>query len=82
MDCQEALELLYDYIDKEVSDIDEKQIKEHLSKCKDCFKMFKLENNINDFIETKLKNDNPLASLGDLKNRIMTKMDEIDSQSC
>ena len=81
MNCQEALELLYDYIDKEVSDIDEKQIKEHLSECKECFDMFRLENNVNDFIEAKLKNDNPQISLGNLKSRIITKMDEIDCQS-
>ena len=32
MNCQEALSLLYDYIDKEASDINAQQIKEHLDK--------------------------------------------------
>lgn len=81
MNCQEALELLYDYIDKEVSEIDGKQIKEHISNCKQCFDKFSLEKNVNDFIEAKLKNDNPQVKLDSLKSRIMLQMDVIDCQA-
>ncbi len=80
MNCQEALELLYDYIDKETKEIDEKQVKEHLSKCHDCFDKFSLEEKINSLITAKTKSNNPNGNLDKLKSNILSELDQIDCQ--
>ena len=49
MECQDALDLLHEIIDKEASDIDTAQVKEHLEKCRDCFKKFKVEESVQAF---------------------------------
>jgi len=43
MNCQEALSLLYDVIDKEASQIDIKEVQKHLDCCQDCLKRFQVE---------------------------------------
>ncbi|MFH2048251.1 MAG: zf-HC2 domain-containing protein [bacterium] len=79
MNCQEALSLLYDIIDKESSEIDAKEVKEHLDKCKHCFEAYRLEQSIQNFIDEKLAKDQSPAKLDHLKNKIMQNLDELDS---
>lgn len=81
MNCQEALSLLYDIIDKESSEIDAKEVKEHLDKCKHCFEMYRMEQSIQDFIDEKLDSEQTPAKLDHLKSRILQSFDEVDS-SC
>jgi len=81
MNCQEALSLLYDIIDKEASEVDTQKVQEHLSKCRDCFEVYRLEKSIHGFIEAKLGKANSDVELTRLKSKVVTKLDEIDRES-
>ncbi len=78
MNCQEALRLLYEIIDKEASEIDAKEVQRHLDRCGHCFAVYRLESAVQGFINQKLKYGNPAASLEALKEKIQLRLDEID----
>ncbi len=78
MNCQEALQLLYDIIDREASTIDSEQVKAHLSHCKDCGDVYQIESAIQEFITMKLKANTPAPKLDVLKTRILKSLGEID----
>lgn len=80
MNCQEALRLLYDIIDKEASDIDNQAVEQHLNKCRHCFDKFQLESSIQDLLKAKLSGGNPGPELANLKSKIMIKLDEVDNE--
>ena len=54
MNCDEALSLLYDYVDKEVSEIDAREIREHLDTCGHCLERYQLEESVNELLKAKL----------------------------
>jgi anti-sigma factor (TIGR02949 family) len=78
MNCEEALSLLYEIIDKEASQIDIQQVEDHLKRCRDCFGKYELEKSIQGLINTRLKNDDPLPALDGLRARVATRLDEVD----
>ncbi len=80
MNCQEALSRLYEMIDREVSEIDEKEIKRHIEHCHHCFELYRMENAIQDFIGRGLANCHPTDNLDGLKTLIRSKLDEVDGQ--
>ncbi len=80
MNCQEVLSRLYEMIDREVSEIDEKEIKRHFEHCRQCFELYRIENAIQDFIDRGLANCHPTDSLDSLKTQIRSKLDEVDGQ--
>ena len=80
MNCQEALDLLYDIIDQEASGIDEQQVHEHLKNCHDCSGVYRVERSVNAFLKAKISSNNPSPSLDDLKSRIKDQMDCIDKE--
>ncbi len=80
MNCQEALDLLYEIIDKEASEIDTQQVQEHLSHCRDCFEKYKIEGAVHDFIMAKLTSNTPPPRLEALRSRIASRLDSIDQE--
>lgn len=80
MNCQEALDLLYDIIDKEASEIDTQQVQEHLSHCRDCFEKYKIEGAVHDFIMAKLTANTPPPRVEALRSRIISRLDSIDQE--
>lgn len=80
MNCQEALDLLYDIIDKEASEIDTQRVQSHLQNCHHCFEIYKVEGAVQDFIMAKLANDTTPPRLDVLKSRIMSRLDAIDEE--
>lgn len=80
MNCQEALSLLYEIIDKEASEIDTREVQQHLERCKQCFEVYRLESAIQNFINEKLKDGSRTGSLEALKSNVLFKLDEIDGQ--
>ena len=80
MNCQEALSLLYEIIDKEASEVDVNKVQQHREQCQHCFEVFRVEMAIQDFINEKLKNGNPSGSLETLKVKVALKLDDIDGQ--
>ncbi len=43
IDCREAAEKLYPYLDRELTTADERAVREHLADCAKCFRVFELE---------------------------------------
>jgi anti-sigma factor (TIGR02949 family) len=84
MNCQEALNQLYEIIDKEAQTIDEQSIREHLSHCRHCADIYKLEEAVNDFILARLRSDGPPPKLATLKEKILSELDaaDCDDQPC
>jgi anti-sigma factor (TIGR02949 family) len=81
MNCQEALKLFYDIIDKEASDIDTEEVKKHLAGCSDCFSKFQLESSVHAFISAKVSDSNDApARLDDLRAKICSKLDAVDCE--
>lgn len=78
MNCQEALSLLYDIIDKEASEIDARQVEEHLEKCRDCFEKYRLETEIQNFLNEKFKANGSESVQESLRTSILDRLDEID----
>ena len=85
INCHQALALLQDILDKEASEIDEKEVRAHLERCSECFGKFKLQVSIHAFLKEKVKlvNEDAKTSpkLEILKSNILTKLDEIDNDN-
>jgi anti-sigma factor (TIGR02949 family) len=81
MNCQDALSLLYEIIDKEASEIDVKEVQQHLDRCRHCFEIYRLESAVQEFISQKLKDRDSSCCLESLKAKIMVRLDQIDQES-
>jgi len=82
MNCQEALSLLYDVIDKEASEFDISQVKEHLSRCHNCAGVYKIEESISRLIQEKLGHNEPTHHFDALKTKVLQQLDGIDAENC
>ncbi len=78
MNCEEAIRLLYDIIDREASSLDSEMVRTHLEKCGDCGDVYKIEKAIQEFISLKLKATEPSPKLDTLKTRILKSLDDVD----
>ncbi len=79
MNCQEALDLLYDIIDKEASEIDVREVEKHLNECRDCMRKYRLVESMQSLICEKLKKDESASKIDQLKSKILNSLDQIDS---
>lgn len=80
MNCQDALNLLYDIIDKEASEIDAHQVQEHLKKCHHCFEVFRLESSVKELIQERVAHHEPTPRVTQLRDKILTQLDGIDAE--
>jgi len=84
MDCQQAFALLQDILDKEASQIDEKEVRAHLEKCSHCFEKFRLEESIQQFLNEKIKlsatNESKPDKLESMRLHLLNELDEIDAE--
>ncbi len=81
MNCQEALNLLYEIIDKEASEIDAKEVEEHLRNCKDCSGVYRLERSVNELIQEKLAHRQATPKLDTLKFKVLAELDRVDGEN-
>ena len=51
VDCAEAFERLYEYLDGELDAVREAEVREHLKQCAPCFKRFDFEKTYQRFVE-------------------------------
>ncbi len=82
MNCQEALSLLYDVIDREASEIDMAMVQEHLGRCKDCAGVYEVEEAISRLIVERARNSEPSEHAAALKAKVLLQLDQIDSEAC
>ncbi|HUV30688.1 MAG TPA: zf-HC2 domain-containing protein [Acidobacteriota bacterium] len=80
MNCQEALALLYEIIDKEASEIDVRRVQEHLRECHHCTDIYRLEESVQSLINERLKSDYSLSRLTVLKSKVLSQLDGIDRE--
>jgi len=78
MNCQEALDLLYDIIDQEVSEIDESRVRSHLEKCRDCSEIYRLESSIQSFLDARTAKDSSSDNMERLRTKIIEDLDGLD----
>ncbi|MDH3890550.1 MAG: zf-HC2 domain-containing protein [candidate division Zixibacteria bacterium] len=81
MNCQEALDLLYDIIDKEANEIDAAEVQRHVNSCRDCLKIYRLETSVHDLIAERLKNNGAEGNIEGLKAKVIMQLDAIDKES-
>jgi len=55
MNCQEALEHLYEYLDRELTPADEQRLRGHLAACSPCHERFDVEQAFLQFIEARCR---------------------------
>jgi len=77
MTCEEALRRLYDVIDKEASEIDVKEVQEHLAHCENCMARYEFEAMFKTFVHDKASTT---AKADDLRNRILNRIDDADEK--
>ena len=80
MNCQEALNLLYDIVDNEASEVDVQNVQEHLKDCKDCDGIYRLEQAVNELLHARLENPSTSPQLAFLKTKVIGQLDEIDCE--
>lgn len=78
MNCQDALNLLYDVIDKEASEIDVKEVQKHLDHCQDCLKKFQVEESLRLLVKERLKAVSDIPKIDRLKDNVLAKLEEVD----
>ncbi|MFH2056104.1 MAG: zf-HC2 domain-containing protein [bacterium] len=76
MNCREALQKLYDYLDKELVDSEREKLEQHLEFCSDCLKKFNLEKSVQEAIKARLAQQH--HDVEPLKARVLSELDKID----
>lgn len=76
MNCREALEKLYDYLDSEIGSDERKHLDQHLESCTDCLRRYQLEEQFNKVIKERLQNQPDISALKDKIKREIDKMDD------
>lgn len=70
IDCLEAIEMLYAYLDGELDDNELAQYEHHLGHCKSCFSRSQLETALNKRIQQSAKDEAPAEVQSRLRNLI------------
>ena len=66
LECEEAIRILFDYLDRELGNADHEAMEEHLHACRSCFTRMEFEKKLKD----KIKNAREESASDDLKMRI------------
>ncbi len=77
MNCREALENLYDYLDGQLDETSAKKIKDHLEICDHCFDTYEFEKLLQNFVVDKGQLS---VRTEPLKTKVMEKIKELDSE--
>ncbi len=75
MTCEEALRKLYEVIDKEASEIDAQEVKEHLRHCRSCMARYQFEEMFKTFVIDKASSP---AKSEFLKGKIISQIQHLD----
>ncbi|NIO41214.1 MAG: anti-sigma factor [Burkholderiales bacterium] len=67
IDCEQALNILYDYIDRELGEHDHEAMKHHLSVCKSCFSRVEFEQKLKSKMKSLREERAPAGSSGRIK---------------
>jgi len=76
LNCKQALQLLYDVLDREASRIETAGVEKHLKSCRPCLATYEFERMFQTLIVNKSQN---VEDNGILKDRIRAQLDAIDA---
>ncbi len=71
MNCQEALEHLYEYLDRELTPADEQRLRGHLRACHPCNERFDVEQAFLKFVEARCR---ARGAPPELRRRILNEL--------
>jgi anti-sigma factor (TIGR02949 family) len=74
--CQEAVRLLYEYLDGELKDLPEEEVRAHFDACQRCFPHLKLEAAFRDAVRRASCSECAPAELRDKLASLISEMDE------
>lgn len=75
-DCSEVLDHLYEYLDKEMPDVDSAKFQEHIEECRPCLAEYGLEESVKKLVKRCCGQDDVP---GDLRSKVMGRLDLIRS---
>ena len=73
IDCLDAIELLYAYLDSELNEGDLAKFEHHLEHCKSCYSRSELESTLNERMKTSVKDEAPDS----LQDRLRDLIDKL-----
>lgn len=76
MNCREALAKLYEYLDKELTNDENQEVKTHLDVCGYCLQKYKLAEDFDDLVRN--ASSRTPAAVDQLKNKVLTEIEKID----
>jgi len=71
MNCREAVEHLFEYLDKELTPEVEREVREHLSDCRPCLEQFDFEDTFLKFLHARCRSR---TAPPELKRRILHEL--------
>ncbi|MCK4656408.1 MAG: zf-HC2 domain-containing protein, partial [candidate division Zixibacteria bacterium] len=77
MNCREALQLMYDYLDSELTKDQVEKVKVHLMVCEHCFSKFEFEKLLHNCLQ---KKGQVSVNAEPLKSRVMEKIQQLDEE--
>ncbi len=78
IDCQGALDRLYEFLDSEIDSDTEAAIRSHLEECAKCFKFFDFEKTYLRFLETRTR---AAGAPEALRRRLLERLMQEDAES-
>ena len=77
MNCREALQLMYEYLDNELTKDQVEKVNAHLMACEHCFSKFEFEKLLHGCL---LKKGQVVVDAERLKSRVMEKIQQLDEE--
>jgi anti-sigma factor (TIGR02949 family) len=75
VNCREVLEKLYEYLDKELVESEQRELERHLEYCTDCLRKYNIEKAVQEAI---LRTGDEKYDTAPLKAKILSEIDKID----
>ncbi len=77
MNCREALQLMYEYLDSELTEDTVARIRRHLSICEHCFEKFEFERHLEEYLSVKGQVEVDAAPL---RAKVMQRISELENE--
>jgi mycothiol system anti-sigma-R factor len=74
--CKEAVHRLYQYLDRELSEDEQRVVQRHLSHCPPCLDLFRFEENVLTFVGDKCRETAAPANLRDRVRKLCQGSDD------
>ena len=80
MNCEQALAILYEIIDREAGEVDAEAFRRHLEECRDCFNVYRVEQRFHEFVVSRAQIEAPAERVEHLRRNVLDALDRIDRE--